>query len=98
MKSTDNADIAVEEDFKYLGAYVNNTNKEIKVIKAQAWTACHQLRKIWRSKLSKNAKINLFTAAVQSVLLYGSESWTLNKTLEKQLDGSYTDVENDPQH
>ena len=28
--------------------------------------------------------------AVESVLLYGCEAWTLNKTIEKQLDGTYT--------
>ena len=34
--------------------------------------------------------VGLFYATVESVLLYGSECWTLNKTLQKSLDGCYT--------
>ena len=90
IKSKDGTTIDTTDDFKYLGSYVDSTVKEINVRKAQAWTACHQLRKIWNSKMSKRLKLNLFTAAVESVLLYGCEAWTLNKTIEKKLDGTYT--------
>ena len=31
-----------------------------------------------------------FKATVESVLLYGAETWTLTKTLQKGLDGCYT--------
>ena len=34
--------------------------------------------------------MRLFLAVVESVLLYGSEAWTLTETQEKQLDGCYT--------
>ena len=45
---------------------------------------------MWQSDLSKDLKINLFRAAVESVLLYGSESWTITDTLSKRVDGTYT--------
>lgn len=35
-------------------------------------------------------KESLFLATVESVLLYGSETWTLTRTMEKQLNGCYT--------
>ena len=35
-------------------------------------------------------KVNLFCATVEYVLTYGSDTWTLSKSLEKQLDGCYT--------
>ena len=35
-------------------------------------------------------KERLFLATVESVLLYGSETWTLTRTMEKQLNGCYT--------
>ena len=35
-------------------------------------------------------KIQFFRSTVESVLLYGSESWTLTKKMEKRLDGNYT--------
>ena len=34
--------------------------------------------------------MNLFHATVESVLLYGSSTWTLTKALEKRLDGTFT--------
>ena len=35
-------------------------------------------------------KRSFFQAAVASILLYGSTTWTLTKRLEKKLDGNYT--------
>ena len=78
------------EDFVYLGSWISGTEKDIKVRKAKAWAALHRLKNIWKSKLSKNLKIRLFIAACESVLLYGSEAWTLTRAQEKSLDGTYT--------
>ena len=58
--------------------------------KVLAWNACHKLRNIWTSKIPKKIKTRLFVSTVESVLLYGSETWTLTKTLNKQLNGCYT--------
>ena len=55
-----------------------------------AWSACNKLDKIWGSNISRVIKIRLFVATVESVLLYGSETWTLTKTLSNRLDGCYT--------
>ena len=43
-----------------------------------------------KSKLSRKLKIILFIAACESILLYGSETWTMTKAQEKSLDGTYT--------
>ena len=77
-------------NFKYLGAWLESSEKDISVRKALAWTACNKLKKIWNSSLSRKIKVRLFTATVESILLYNSETWTLTKKLEKQLDGCYT--------
>jgi len=45
---------------------------------------------IWKSNLSRELKIRLFTGIVESVLLYGCETWSINKTVEKKIDGVYT--------
>ena len=37
----------------------------------------------------KSHKIRLFTVTVESVLLYGSETWTFDTKLTRILDGSY---------
>ena len=45
---------------------------------------------LWKSKTNLPLKKRLFVATVESVLLYGSESWTLNVKQQNSLDGTYT--------
>ena len=49
-----------------------------------------QNEKVWTSMLPRATKIRLFRATVESVLLYGSETWTVIKKLEKSVNGYYT--------
>ena len=82
--------IKIVENFKYLGSWMRSSEQDIKVRKALAWEACHKLNRVWSSPLKRNIKVRLFLATVESVLLYGSNTWTLTKKLEQQLDGTYT--------
>ena len=51
---------------------------------SQAFAA---LRNIWKCRnISTNTKIRLFKSNVLSVLLYGSESWKVMKTIEHRLE------------
>ena len=78
------------QDFVYLGAWIDNTWQDVRVRKGQAWSALNRMDAIWKSKLGRKTKIQLFSATVVSVLLYGCETWTLNKKMNKSLDGCYT--------
>ena len=49
-----------------------------------------QMCSVWNSNLPRQIILSFFYATVESVLLYGSECWTLKPTLEKSLDGCYT--------
>merc|ERR1712048_1553818 len=46
--------------------------------------------KLWSSSLDRNFKLKIFKTAIEPILLYGSETWTLSKKLERRLDGTYT--------
>ena len=48
------------------------------------------MRKEWTTKLPRATKVRLFRATVESVLLYGSETWTVTKKLEESVNGCYT--------
>ena len=78
------------EDFKYLGSWVNTSEKDIKIRKALAWRALNGMKAIWSSRMSQGTKLNFFFATVETVLLYGSECWTLTTQLQRSLDGCYT--------
>ena len=69
---------------------MESTKKDIKSRKASAWRACNKLTNMWKSNLPRRLKERLFLATVESVLLYGSEAWTLTPKLEKQINGCYT--------
>ena len=90
VKSLEGKVICPVENFKYLGAWMKCSEKDFEIRRAQAWSACHKLNNIWSSNLSRNLKIHIFLATVEKVLLYGSETWTINKAFEKKLDGTYT--------
>ena len=78
------------ENFKYLGVWTENTSEDFAVRKVLAWSVCHKMKKMWNSNLPGRMKISLFLTTVESVLLYGAETWTLTKALRKQLDECYT--------
>ena len=78
------------EDYKYLGSFVRNSEKDIKIRKALAWSACNKMDKIWKSKLDSELKVNIFRVIIEPILLYGSETWTLSAKQKKRLDGCYT--------
>ena len=77
-------------DFKYLGLWLMNCNKDFEIRRALPWNACTRLGK--SNSISRDVKVtgNLFRACVESVLLYNAVTWTMTSTLEKRLDGCYT--------
>ena len=76
-------------DFKYLDSWMADSKKDIKVRIALAWKALNKLDKIWKSKLKSKLKIQFFRSTVESVLMYGAESWNLTNEIYR-LDGTYT--------
>ena len=85
-------DVQLEEvdDFKYLGSYIASATHDISVRKATTWRAMHCLDSLWKSDLSRKTKIKVFRTAVEPILLYGSETWTLTEIFKRSLDGFYT--------
>ena len=90
IKSLNNTLLKMVSDYVYLGSYISSSEKDFMTRKGKAWTACNALHKIWTSNLSRDFKLQIFKAAIEPILLYGSETWTLSKRLEKRLDGTYT--------
>ena len=78
------------DTFVYLGSEIASTEKDIKTRIAKAWGALNKLNVVWKSSLSDELKRSFFRATIESVLLYGATAWTLTKTLEARLDGTYT--------
>ena len=71
------------QGLKYLGAWIASTCQDMHVRKGQAWKAINSLQKIWKSNLPRQVKVNVFQTLVEPVILYGSETWTLTKQLER---------------
>ena len=72
------------KDFRHLGSIVDTlggTEADVKKRTSKARVAFHLLRNVWKSKIiGETTKIRLFNTNVKSVLLYGAETWRINKT------------------
>ncbi|KAI5737941.1 hypothetical protein M8J77_000982 [Diaphorina citri] len=72
-------------DFKYLGANINENNRiepEVNNRMNNANRSLYSMNKMLTSKkISKNAKIKMYTTIIQPVLLYGSETWPLKQNI-----------------
>lgn len=83
-------DIEEVDKFQYLGAYVDKTggaDHDIRCRTGKAWGAFNKFSKVWRSgKIRRRTKLRLFNSNVLSVLLYGCETWKMNKEDERRLD------------
>ena len=90
LHTTDGTEIEFVEDFKYLGAWVESTEKDISIRKALSWRSMNKMSRIWSSNMKRDLKVRFFTATIESILLYGCESWTLTEAQERSLDGTYT--------
>ena len=89
ISTLDGTPLKLVDKFTYLGSSVASTEKDIDTRLTKAWTAINRLSIIWKSDLTDKMKRSFFQAAVTSILLYESTTWTLTKRLEK-LDGNYT--------
>jgi hypothetical protein len=84
------ANLEEVDDFSYLGSWVKSSAKALDERKGQAWTAASQLWKIWRADIGDALKRKVFRATVESVLLYGADTWSLTAAQLRSLDGTYT--------
>ena len=78
------------QNFKYLGAYMADSCHDFNTKKGLAWAAVNKLDCIWKSSFNRNLKVKLFRACVESILLYNSETCTVTRSMEIEIDGPYT--------
>ena len=77
------------EDFIYLGgkiSQIGSCTDDVKYRIGNALDAMQNLNDIWKSKdISTSTRIRLYKSLILSILLYGSETWTLRKEDENRL-------------
>ena len=77
------------EEFKYLGTTLTNQNSIAEEIKSKlkSGSACyHSVQNLLSSRLlSKNFKLEIYTAIILPVVLYGCETWSLTLREERML-------------
>ena len=79
----DNQAIETVSRFTYLGSDIDSDGYSYPEIHRRlgiAGSIMAQLDKVWRQqRLSLSTKLRIYTSLVQSVVLYGSETWTMRK-------------------
>ena len=90
MKTVAGKPLKLDDIFTYLGSNIASTEKDVNIRIGKAWGALDGLHIIWKSNIPDEMKREFFRAIVESVLMYGSNTWTLTKRLEPKIDGTYT--------
>ena len=90
LQTLDGKNLKYVNDFLYLGSWIGSCEKDVCVIIGKAWKALQKMDTIWKSNLSMDLKTIFFKSTVESVLLYGSSTWTMTKGLEKKVNCEYT--------
>ncbi|XP_042890430.1 uncharacterized protein LOC122265276 [Penaeus japonicus] len=78
--------------FTYLSSTITQTGGLKPEIDRRRGLAAGTMQALWRPlwrhrAISRKTKLRVYNASVLSVLLYRSETWPLNKTLEARFDG-----------
>jgi hypothetical protein len=60
------------------------------VRRSLAWQAVKDMGCLWYMDLSRKTRIRICHGVIESILLYGSEMWTLTKQMTLRLAGCYT--------
>ena len=89
ISTLDGTSLKLVDKFTYLGSSISSIEKDIDTRLTKAWTAIDRLSIIWKPDLTDKMKRSFFQAAIVSILLYGSTTWTLSKRREKKLEGKY---------
>jgi exonuclease III len=83
--------LPVCRSFVYLGGQVPSCAEDLTRRKRLAWSALARLRVVFASAaLSDGLRARLFSATVETVLLYNAVTWTLTSTLESELDAAHS--------
>ena len=80
--TTLNVQITIVNNLKYLGSWINSLKDS--ECKALASKTCNKIKKLWKSNLAKTLKIKISNVTIETILLYGSETLTINKSLGKK--------------
>ena len=87
--SVDGEPLEDVSSFTYLGSTINKEGGVEEDVKKRIQKARHAfvgLDKIWKNKnIMERTKIKIFNSNVKSILLYGSETWRMNKQTSRKI-------------
>ena len=82
--------LALVDQFRYLGALIADSTRDVNSRIGLTWAAAIGISCLWRSGLDSTLKVSFFRSVIESILLYGCETWCLTEAMNTKLDGNYT--------
>ena len=87
----ENDPLSACSNFVYLGGRVPDCSVDFLRRKRLAWSALGRLRAVFASaSLPDDLRVRLFSATVETVLLYNAVTWMMTQTLETELDAAHS--------
>jgi exonuclease III len=87
--STESGVIEQTSSFIYLGSVFPDSEEDFNRRKGLAWGMMGKMRPMWQADLSTEARMRLFQAIIIPVFSFAAETWTLTKSLEKQVEAAF---------
>ena len=82
--------VEVVESFTYLGFLIHRSGSSEPEIKRRANFVREAMfmldQNIWRSNISLETKLRLYSTCILPIFLYGAETWSMSATLSKKID------------
>ena len=69
----------IKDDFEYLGSWINNTERDMKIRIAKAWSALNKVDVLWKSILNRDLKISIFQSNCRECTVIRSREFDSHK-------------------
>ena len=60
-----NNEIKIVDNFKYLGSWMQSSEKDFIIRKALVWSAANKMKKLWKSIIRDSLKVRIFRATMK---------------------------------
>ena len=84
-----NNEIKIVDNFKYLGSWMQSTEKDFNIREVLTWSAVNKMKKLLKSSSGDSIKVRIIRFKIEIIYTYGADNWTTIKSIIKRIDGCY---------
>ena len=75
-----NNEIKIVDNFKYLGSWMQSTEKDFNIREVLTWSAVNKMKKLLKSSSGDSIKVRIIRFKIEIIYTYGADNWTTIKS------------------